>query len=80
MSAGGHRDRTTIAYCFDRTFSKYAAVSTYSLSSSSTAPLNVFWCVPEGDMAVAEELRAKLDLHPRIKLQITPLKSGIFRG
>ncbi|MFO1121467.1 MAG: glycosyltransferase [Hyphomicrobiales bacterium] len=31
-------------------------------------------------MAVAEELRAKVDLHPRIKLQITPLKSGIFRG
>ncbi len=38
-----------IAYCFDRTFAPYAAVSTFSLLASMASAPTVYWLVPAAD-------------------------------
>ncbi len=46
-----------VAYCFDRGYAAFAAVSTYSLFTNSGKNIQVYWVVPQEDQPFAVEAR-----------------------
>lgn len=58
LLAGDQEVSVKVVYCFDRKFSPYAAVSTYSLLQSSLSEVLVYWCVPQDEIPHIEPLVA----------------------
>ena len=67
-----------VAYCFDESFSPYAAVSTYSLISNSKKPTRIFWCVPREISGKIENLRNAIRVTNNCSIEIVPLDVGMF--
>ncbi|NDB69415.1 MAG: hypothetical protein EB015_15700 [Methylocystaceae bacterium] len=51
-----------VVYCFDKSYAKYAAVSTHSLFLNSNSKLTVYWVVPDCDVHEVDELSKLLKI------------------
>jgi lipopolysaccharide biosynthesis glycosyltransferase len=49
-----------VAYCFDRNYAPFAAVSTHSLLKHSKSKFRIYWCTGEADAEYARELARTL--------------------
>ena len=72
-------DKITVAYCFDELFSKYAAISTYSLALSNRSDAHVYWCVPQDYMIEARKLLENLKLHKMISVTLIKIETNLFQ-
>lgn len=73
-------NKITVAYCFDEIFSKYAAISTYSLAMNNRSDANVYWCVPQEYMVEANKMLENVKLHKRINVNVIKIESDIFQN
>lgn len=67
-----------VAYCFDRNYAPFAAVSTYSLVKNSTSKLRIYWCVGEADVDFAGGLARALREKTSHELSIVCLRAELF--
>jgi lipopolysaccharide biosynthesis glycosyltransferase len=69
---------TCIAYCFDRHYAPYAAVSACSLLANAASPLRIYWCVPDGDVEAVRARAGQLQVPGGSELVIVPLNAAPF--
>lgn len=67
-----------VAYCFDRNYAPYAAVSTYSLLKHNTSKLRIYWCVGEADLGFAGDLAHAVREKTSHELSILCLRAELF--
>jgi lipopolysaccharide biosynthesis glycosyltransferase len=67
----------TVAYCFDRGYAGYAAISTYSLFANGNKNTQVYWVVPEEDQDAAT--KARYYFPDNLKTNITIIPAGISK-
>ena len=69
-----------IAYCFDRNFAPYAAVSTYSLLANTPSAPPVHWLVPAEDASLVAPVLEGLKRQTGHDLRLLAAPSGVFAG
>lgn len=69
-----------VAYCFDRNYLAYAAVSTFSLISSSASRLRVYWCVTPDMHDETNEVLLRSDLAKIGDVRIVLIETGSFEN
>ena len=69
---------TSVAYCFDRHYAPYAAVSTCSLLVNAASPLRIYWCAPQDDVEEVRGLARALQVTQGSELIIVPLDAAPF--
>lgn len=67
-----------VAYCFDRNYAPFAAVSTYSLIKNSKSKLRIYWCTGEADAEYARELARTLEERVSNAPSIVTLQADLF--
>ncbi len=67
-----------VAYCFDRNYAPFAAVSTYSLIKNSKSKLRIYWCTGEADAEYARELARSVQERIPHELIVVPLRVDLF--
>lgn len=72
-------DAINVAYCFDRAYAPYCAVSTYSLLVNSKSDLHIYWGVPPADAELAGALAKALRAQGG-DIRIVPLQGEDFEG
>jgi len=69
-----------IAYCFDRIFTPYAAVSTYSLLANMPLAPRVYWLVPAEDVEHVAPVLDGLKRQTGHDLRLLAAPEGVFTG
>ncbi|MCX7344483.1 MAG: glycosyltransferase family 8 protein [Alphaproteobacteria bacterium] len=69
---------TVVAYCFDRHFAPYAAVSTLSVITSSKTPVAIYWCVDQRDTQHLTPYIEAIGKKTAAKIHVVPVDIGEF--
>jgi len=69
-----------IAYCFDRNFAPYAAVSTYSLLAGMASAPAIYWLVPAADAEQVAPVLVGLKRQTGHDLRLLSAPAGAFAG
>lgn len=67
-----------VAYCFDRHFAPFAAVSTLSLVMSSRAPVTIYWCVDQRDTQHLGPYLEAIAKKTQASIRVIPVDIGEF--
>ena len=67
-----------VAYCFDRHFAPYAAVSTLSVIASSKTPVAIYWCVDQRDTQHLAPYIEAIGKKTAANIQVVPVDVGEF--
>jgi lipopolysaccharide biosynthesis glycosyltransferase len=68
----------TVAYCFDRNFAPYAAVSTLSVITSSRMPVVIYWCVDQRDTQHLAPYIEAIGKKTAANIHVVPVDIGEF--
>jgi lipopolysaccharide biosynthesis glycosyltransferase len=69
---------TAVAYCFDRHFAPYAAVSTLSVITSGKTPVAIYWCVDQRDTQHLTPYIEAIGKKTAAKIHVVPVDVGEF--
>lgn len=69
---------TKIAYCFDKNYANYAAVSTYSALINTNKQAKAYWIIPKEDQLSAEMAKNYFSAEFKSNIEIVPAESKLF--
>ncbi|SAK40625.1 General stress protein A [Caballeronia pedi] len=68
----------TVAYCFDKGYAPYAAVSTFSLASNAKSALQIFWIVPQEDQASIVPIKSVVEQKTGLSIKLITVPPDHF--